>query len=71
MASPSPHGRRPRARLDTATDCFHRVVCPLCNGPMTARVGRHGPYFHCLCPDRQAARPARTGGNNGDGRPGT
>jgi hypothetical protein len=26
-----------------------RVLCPRCGGVMTARVGRAGPYFHCLC----------------------
>jgi hypothetical protein len=23
--------------------------CPKCDGPMSARNGRNGPYFHCLC----------------------
>jgi hypothetical protein len=27
-------------------------VCPRCGGPMTARCGTAGPYFHCLCHDR-------------------
>ena len=26
--------------------------CPKCNGPMTARNGKQGPYFHCLCFER-------------------
>jgi ssDNA-binding Zn-finger/Zn-ribbon topoisomerase 1 len=25
------------------------AICPRCGGPMTARQGRTGPYFHCLC----------------------
>jgi hypothetical protein len=24
--------------------------CPLCHTPLVARMGRWGPYFHCLCP---------------------
>jgi hypothetical protein len=27
--------------------------CPRCGGPMTARLGRAGPYFHCLCYERE------------------
>ena len=23
--------------------------CPRCEGVMSARMGRDGPYFHCLC----------------------
>jgi hypothetical protein len=26
--------------------------CPKCDGPMTARNGPRGPYFHCLCYER-------------------
>jgi hypothetical protein len=26
--------------------------CPKCDGPMTARNGARGPYFHCLCFER-------------------
>ncbi|HYV38528.1 MAG TPA: hypothetical protein VE988_22780 [Gemmataceae bacterium] len=25
------------------------VRCPKCRGPLVARVGRGGPYYHCLC----------------------
>lgn len=28
--------------------------CPKCDGPMTARHGKNGPYFHCQCPERRA-----------------
>jgi hypothetical protein len=24
-------------------------ICPRCGGPLTARVGKRGPYFHCFC----------------------
>jgi hypothetical protein len=65
MANPSPRRERlPRPRPEPLADCFHRIVCPLCNGPMTARVGRHGPYFHCAC----RARP-HADGNPGNGTP--
>jgi hypothetical protein len=30
--------------------------CPKCNGPMVARQGKTGPYFHCRCP---APRPPK------------
>ena len=33
--------------------------CPICDGPMTPRLDRDGPYFHCRCPrktDKEAAR---------------
>jgi hypothetical protein len=33
--------------------------CPLCGGPMTARNGRDGPSFACLCPPQARSR-ART-----------
>jgi hypothetical protein len=26
--------------------------CPKCDGPMTARSSRNGPYFHCLCAEK-------------------
>ncbi len=29
--------------------------CPKCDGPMTARNGPRGPYFHCLCFERARA----------------
>ena len=27
--------------------------CPKCDGPMTARHGPTGPYFHCQCVERK------------------
>ena len=66
MDSPSRRRtHRPTVRFTPSADCFHRVICPLCNGPMTARVGRHGPYFHCLCPNPPARRNGA--GTNGNG----
>lgn len=32
-----------------------RAPCPMCGAPLTARIDRHGPYFHCLCPPRSLA----------------
>jgi hypothetical protein len=26
--------------------------CPICRMPLQARVGRRGPYMHCLCSTR-------------------
>ena len=45
-----------RVKVQRAQDTFLSVArCPLCRAPLTARMGRRGPYFHCLCPrDRQA-----------------
>jgi hypothetical protein len=55
--APSRNGRGPRPEpLETCT-----VVCPRCGGPMTARCGRGGPYFHCLCYERPRG-PAAAGG---------
>ena len=31
------------------------VICPLCKGPMTPRLSKAGPYFHCLCHEPAAA----------------
>src|SRR5947209_19865261 len=31
--------------------------CPKCAGPMTARIGAYGPYFHCLCAAPPQPRP--------------
>jgi ssDNA-binding Zn-finger/Zn-ribbon topoisomerase 1 len=25
------------------------LPCPKCGGPLTLRMGRRGPYFHCAC----------------------
>jgi len=36
-------GQRPTSRiLDIAR-------CPRCRAPLVARMGKRGPYFHCLC----------------------
>ena len=32
-----------------AASLFDVCRCPKCEGPMTARNGPRGPYFHCLC----------------------
>jgi len=32
------------------------VRCPLCRGPLQARMARAGPYFHCLCKCPQERR---------------
>jgi hypothetical protein len=50
---PSTHyraGGAPRRRDESGETCS--AVCPICRGPMTARLGRYGPYFHCLCHER-------------------
>lgn len=47
--SPSANGTAGRA--EPCETC--RVLCPCCGGPMTARCGRAGPYFHCLCHERR------------------
>jgi hypothetical protein len=39
------------ARPEPISTC--RVLCPRCGGVMTARVGRAGPYFHCLCYEKK------------------
>ncbi len=40
--------RRWLASLDT---CLSTARCPRCRGALVARLGRAGPYFHCLCPE--------------------
>jgi hypothetical protein len=37
-----------RARLDPS-DIVGDVRCPCCRAVLVARMGRRGPYFHCLC----------------------
>jgi len=52
------------AVLDASTATQLNVCrCPLCAGPMIARNGPRGPYFHCLCADRspKQQRSARPG----------
>jgi hypothetical protein len=36
---------RPRGEIGEVCS----AVCPICRGPMTPRLGRNGPYFHCRC----------------------
>ena len=36
--------------------------CPICDGPMTPRLDRAGPYFHCRCP-RKADKETRRQGD--------
>lgn len=44
----SSHSRNGRdCRAPSLETCA--VICPICNGPMTPRYGKAGPYFHCLC----------------------
>lgn len=43
--------KQPSAKVSLLDICR----CPKCNGPMTARHGKSGPYFHCLCHDNQFA----------------
>jgi hypothetical protein len=31
--------------------------CPVCRVPMQPRMGRRGPYVHCLCAERQGNPP--------------
>jgi hypothetical protein len=50
----------------TATDRVERISrrepadlvdvgrCPRCRAPLVARMGCHGPYFHCLCAESGA-----------------
>jgi hypothetical protein len=38
-----------RHRRDAA-DIVGDARCPCCRTPLVARMGRHGPYFPCRCP---------------------
>ena len=43
-----------RERIDKAVtsiahDDLGTLRCPKCEGPMVARLGRQGSYFHCKC----------------------
>jgi hypothetical protein len=33
--------------------------CPICDGPMTPRLDRRGPYFYCFCHARREEKEAR------------
>jgi hypothetical protein len=39
---------RSRGQLP-APDMLDICRCPRCRGPLVARMGRNGPYFHCRC----------------------
>jgi hypothetical protein len=43
--------REARLRHDAA-DVVGEARCPCCRAPLVARMGRGGPYFHCLCRER-------------------
>jgi hypothetical protein len=38
-----------RRRRQGAADVAGVAPCPRCRAPLVARMGRRGPYFHCLC----------------------
>ncbi len=38
-------------RQQDAADCLGIARCPLCRGPLVARMGRNGPEFQCQCQD--------------------
>jgi len=40
---------------------FDVCRCPKCQGPMTARMGKAGPYYHCLCFERSLPYADRLG----------
>lgn len=42
----SPRRREPASVADVAR-------CPVCHVPLLARLGRRGPYFHCLCSEKR------------------
>jgi hypothetical protein len=50
---PSVHHRGgDAARRRGEGDRVCSAICPICGGPMTPRLARNGPYFHCLCYER-------------------
>ena len=57
-ASPDALDRAPserageRQRVDSV-DLLATARCPCCRAPLVARMGRDGPYFHCLCSQRR------------------
>ncbi len=46
--------REPRERR-SMNDELGPVPCPHCGYSLVARVDARGPYFFCLCPERQRA----------------
>jgi hypothetical protein len=53
----SPNGgvQEVRQRRDAA-DILGDARCPCCRTPLVARIGRHGPYFPCRCPQWRSRR---------------
>jgi hypothetical protein len=47
-------------RRQNTADILCEARCPCCRTPLVARMGRHGPYFHCLCSERQPGRATDT-----------
>jgi hypothetical protein len=45
-----PQGRGPALDIGGMLDVAR---CPLCEGPMTPRLDRRGPYFYCFCHARR------------------
>ena len=43
---------------DKTTTQLDFCRCPKCGGRTTARMGTRGPYFHCLCAERERSAPA-------------
>lgn len=39
-------------RRQNVADTLCDARCPCCRAPLVARMGRDGPYFHCLCSER-------------------
>ncbi len=46
--APASRGRERRQR-QAAADLATVARCPRCLAPLIARMGRRGPYFHCVC----------------------
>jgi hypothetical protein len=44
-----------RQRQDAA-ELAGVAPCPVCHTPLVARMGRHGPYFHCRCYEGKSPR---------------
>jgi hypothetical protein len=43
-----------RVKIQRANDTILSVArCPLCCFPVSVRMGRRGPYFHCGCPGKE------------------
>ncbi len=51
----------PDGRRSDPTEVMDVARCPCCRTPLIARMGRHGPYFHCLCRGRNESHTIRGG----------